>query len=259
MNSEAVNGENNILGAFVDNVCRGVVSPTPFSGGWLYFLTIYGDESGDTVEFKTWISEIDMTLDVTETILYEIGSSTGTPDDPEIMNTYLNYDFPPILSGIPDQSIYVGESFEPINVNDYLELLDSDPISFTVAGNEDISFEFNSDSYSFSLNSEEGWIGGETVIVTATEITENGYSDSDTVYLEVLQQDLPPTLLNIPDQIIGTNNQFSINLNDYVVVQDGDDSFLCNRCIYVLQVSEKGHLLLLMILGMVQSPYRLVW
>jgi len=223
MNSEAVNGENNILGAFVDNVCRGVVSPTPFSGGWLYFLTIYGDESGDTVEFKTWISEIDMTLDVTETILYEIGSSTGTPDDPEIMNTYLNYDFPPILSGIPDQSIYVGESFEPINVNDYLELLDSDPISFTVAGNEDISFEFDSDSYSFLLNSEEGWIGGETVIVTATEITENGYSDSDTVYLEVLQQDLPPTLLNIPDQIIGTNNQFSINLNDYVVVQDGDD------------------------------------
>ena len=118
INNEIVDGDDNILGAFVDNVCRGIVSPTAFGEEWLYFLTIYGDENGETVDFKIWISEIDMILDVTETLLYEIGSNTGTPDDPEIMNTYLNYDFPPILSGIPDQSIYIGEIFDLINTVD---------------------------------------------------------------------------------------------------------------------------------------------
>ena len=122
------------MGAFVGDSCRGVGSPIQHNDGWLYFITVYANGDGETVNFKAWISDTDTVLSVWETITFTHGFSLGSPDNPYELNTYLNYDFSPIVSGIPDQLIHQDESFDGVRLYDYLELNDSDPIVWQVTG-----------------------------------------------------------------------------------------------------------------------------
>ena len=131
-------GSENTLGAFVGDSCRGVGSPVQHNDGWLYFITVYANGEGETVNFKAWISDTDTVLGVWETIIFTNGFSLGGPDAPYELNTYLNYDFAPVVFGIPDQLIHQGESFDEVRLYDYLELNDSDPILWSVSGQQNL-------------------------------------------------------------------------------------------------------------------------
>jgi len=210
------------LGAFVGDSCRGVGSPVQHNDGWLYFITVYANGEGETVNFKAWISDTDTVLSVWETIIFTNGFSLGGPDDPDELNTYLNYDFAPVVSGIPDQLIHQGESFDEVRLYDYLELNDSDPLVWSVSGQQNLVVSLT-DSIAV-VSPATGWTGAESLIFSATETTENGYAASDTATYTVLHEDNHPVLSGIPDQAIGTNNQFSLfNLNSFLTELDGND------------------------------------
>ena len=215
-------GSGNTLGAFVGESCRGVGSPVQHNDGWLYFITVYANGEGETVNFKAWISDTDTVLSVWETIIFTNGFSLGGPDAPYGLNTYINYDFAPVVSGIPDQLIHQGESFDDIRLYDYLVLNDSDPLVWSVSGQQNLVVSLT-DSIAV-VSPATGWTGAESLIFSATETTENGYAASDTATYTVLPEDNHPVLSGIPDQAIGTNNQFSsFNLNSFLTEMDGND------------------------------------
>ena len=91
--NDSLVGDGNIVGAFVNDTCRGVASPEYYQNSWIYFITIYGNENGDTVHFRAWITGSDTVLNIWETIVYEYNSVFGSPDDPFALNTYLDHDF----------------------------------------------------------------------------------------------------------------------------------------------------------------------
>lgn len=221
--NDVLQAEENVIGAFVNDSCRGVATPENYEDNWLYFLTIYGNANGDTVTFKAWIADTDTILDIWETVIYEYNSVVGDPDNPIQLNSYLNFDFHPIVVDIPDQVVEIGTAFENINLNNYLTSIDGQPIIWETDGsNTNFIVQIENDIASVEPMIDT-WVGSESVIFIATEDTENGYADSDTVLFEILPLDHAPLLGDIPDQTIGIYGYFlDIALFDYLTEVDGD-------------------------------------
>lgn len=76
--------ENDILGAFVGEDCRGVASPFPGLGGIL-FLTIGSNlQSGENITFKIYLSSSDQVVDANESFPFQNSGEMGTMSDPFI-------------------------------------------------------------------------------------------------------------------------------------------------------------------------------
>ena len=74
--------ENDIVGAFVGNECRGVASPNPSLNGKI-FLTVTSDEqSGEAITFKAWKSSNCEESLILETMTFENQGEVGTLDNP---------------------------------------------------------------------------------------------------------------------------------------------------------------------------------
>jgi len=221
--NDVLQAEENVIGAFVNDSCRGVATSENYEDNWLYFLTIYGNTNGDTVTFKAWIADTDTILDIWETVIYEYNSVIGDPDNPIQLNSYLNFDFHPIVVDIPDQVVEIGTAFENINLNNYLTSIDGQPIIWETDGsNTNFIVQIENDIASVEPMVDT-WVGSESVIFIATEDTENSYADSDTVLFEILPLDHTPILVDIPDQTIGIYGYFlDIALFDYLTEVDGD-------------------------------------
>ena len=81
--------ENDILGAFVGNECRGVASPFSSLGGML-FLTIGSNvQSGELVTFKIYRSATDQVINAIETFSFQNSAEMGTMNNPFIF-TFLS-------------------------------------------------------------------------------------------------------------------------------------------------------------------------
>ncbi|MEE3259699.1 MAG: hypothetical protein VX293_10865 [Candidatus Latescibacterota bacterium] len=56
---------------------------------WIYFLTVYGRASGETLRFKAYIAKCDTVVDVEEQFLFEAGGVCGDPVNPLVLNASL--------------------------------------------------------------------------------------------------------------------------------------------------------------------------
>ena len=90
--------ENDLLGAFVGNECRGVAHPFASLDGTL-FMTIGSNlQSGETVTFKVYLASANEILDANETIPFQNQGETGTMANPFIFTygvTQCNLDVTP--------------------------------------------------------------------------------------------------------------------------------------------------------------------
>jgi Zn-dependent metalloprotease/photosystem II stability/assembly factor-like uncharacterized protein len=78
--------EQDIVGAFVGNECRGVVSPNASLNGKI-FLTVTSDQqSGETITFKAWKSGNCQESLILETITFESQGEVGTLGNPFIFH-----------------------------------------------------------------------------------------------------------------------------------------------------------------------------
>ena len=225
-----------MVGAFDTNgEVRGVATGTVYDTDYLYLITIYGNNAVEEITFKAWIAAEDSVLAVTESIQFVPDGTIGTLASPEIFNVYSNYDFAPVLSGIPDQSIHMGEEFVDIYLNDYLTVGDDDAIIFSTSQGTNIQVSQSGDQIEFSPI--ENWIGTEDIIFIATELTNNGYYATDTASFTVLKEDNAPFFSPIPNQIIGSNGTFAtVDLLEYLTELDEDS--LSFSVYYGLSVGE---------------------
>ena len=221
MNDTASLG-GNIIGAFAGNTVRGVATPIQVGNSWLYFMTLYSNNTtGDTITFKAYIGEADLIVDVNETIIYTANSIIGSPDAPFLWHGYANYDYAPVVSGITDQTIEEGSTFLPIHLDTFLTTYDADVTRWSVSGNSFINVTIDANHVA-TISAPPGFTGSETIIFTATDSTVHQYADSDTAIFTILPIDLPPVISDIPDQRIGLDGNFnSFDLNDYLITVDG--------------------------------------
>lgn len=87
-------GTANIMGAFVNNQCRGVASPAynATTGYWTYYLTTYSDLNGDTVKFKFFSSAEDKVYTFSQYTLFKADANNGSVYEPNTWSA-------PVLSG----------------------------------------------------------------------------------------------------------------------------------------------------------------
>ena len=91
---------------------------------------------------------------------------------------------PPVVSDIPDQTITAGESFAPINLDDYVTDPDTpdDQITWTYSGNVDLTVEIV-DRVAQITPPNASWTGMETITFTAAD--PDLLEDSDDAMFEV--------------------------------------------------------------------------
>tara|TARA_B110000008_G_scaffold142612_2_gene144267 strand:- start:1226 stop:10687 length:9462 start_codon:yes stop_codon:yes gene_type:complete len=222
LNEEPFDSDN-IVGAFVDGVVRGRAEATSYGSDFRYLMTIYGNTAGEEIEFKAWIADAaeDSIMDIEETIEFVPNGTVGSVSSPQVFTSYRNFDFSPSLTGIVDQSVHMDEGFASFDLNDFLSVRDQDTLLYTATQGDYISVG-QADGV-ITLEPQNGWVGSEDIIFTVTELTENGYSDSDTATFTQLRTDVPPIIAGINDEIVGPNGFFTaFDLDDFITEQDGD-------------------------------------
>lgn len=223
LDQQIVTGSANRVGVFVGEFCRGVATPVNSMNTWLYFITVYSNTNNEKMNFQAYIAEHDSIFPITETMIFSANSASGNPLAPVELNAYRNYDFPPAVAGIPDQSITQGETFTTVPLSQYLQQTDDDSIVWTFTGNAFLTVSIHPNASATITPVFPNWTGSETIIFTATEQTTNQLSASDTATYSILAPDHPPELRTIPDQTIGWLGAFkSIDLEAYLEEQDGD-------------------------------------
>lgn len=85
LNSNDIQQTNlsNIVGAFVNGECRGIAeNPIIIVENVVFFMTIYSNSSNEVIEFVAYFQDLDEIINITETILTNNNSVTGSPVDP---------------------------------------------------------------------------------------------------------------------------------------------------------------------------------
>lgn len=224
---EPVAGAGNLVAAFVGEQLRGVAAPVEVSGQWIYFLTVYANQSGETLQFKAYLALEDAVVDVQETLVFQANAIHGNPSAPLVLNTILNFDFPPSLTPIADQQIEVGQAFAAIDLAAHLESQDGDPVGFGVSGPDfarpRLSVVIGPGDVVTLAPPSPGWTGTDTLIFTAVEDTDNRLTALTEAYFSIRLPDRPPQIAAIPDQTIRQQRVFaSFDLDDYLTELDGD-------------------------------------
>jgi hypothetical protein len=81
----SMNG-NDIIGAFVGEECRGVMSPDPGFMG-IIFLTVGSDQqTGEAITFKAYLADEDMIVELNENVVFENQQQIGSIPDPFIFS-----------------------------------------------------------------------------------------------------------------------------------------------------------------------------
>lgn len=238
VNEELAGGSNFQLAAFVDDEIRGVASPIYTNNAWYYFLTVFADVNGETVHFQAYLPEVDQVTDVEETAVFGIYGAQGSISDPLVWNTYYNFDWPPVVQGIPGQIIEQGENFTVFDLDDFGGSVDNEPVQWSYSGNQDLQVWINNFNRVTILPPNAQWMGSETLIFTIRELTANSFTASDTADFAVVPPDEPPVVFDIPDIRIGFGSDFPpFDLDDYLLESDGDPIAWS----YEIETSPQGH------------------
>ena len=81
--------DNDMVGAFVGNECRGVMAPNPNHNG-IIFLTVGSNQlSGEIVTFKAYLADEDEVVELNQAIVFENQLQTGSVSDPFLFNHHI--------------------------------------------------------------------------------------------------------------------------------------------------------------------------
>ncbi|MBT4496257.1 MAG: hypothetical protein HOC74_00960, partial [Gemmatimonadetes bacterium] len=220
----AVEGEGNLVGAFVGEECRGVASPIRVLDSWVYFLTIFSNSNGEIIRLKAYVAAQDRILNAEETISFSANGAYGDPSNPLALHTILNYDFPPSVSGIPDQKIEAGNRFASIDLKNYLVEKDGHAIVWSYSSdNFFLTVAIDAQGVATITPTRTDWTGTGNITFTATDQTDKKLTGSDSAVFTALPPDHPPVVKTIPNQTIGIAGTFApILFAEYLTENDGD-------------------------------------
>ena len=214
---------NDMLGAFVGEECRGVVSPVTMGESKLFFLTVYSNLNTEELTLKAYIADLDTIITTNESINFIPGAEYGTPTEPFQLNAIIFYDHTPVVTGISDQIIEIGDIFTSFDLDDYLTELDGDAVVWSSINTSNLSVSIDANNVATVNILDNEWVGSDSLFFIATDLTDSAFAGQDTVLFTILPIDHPPEITSIPDQTVGSGGSFSpIDLENYLIEQDGD-------------------------------------
>ena len=80
-------GGDHRLAAFVNGELRGVAEPTQVGTGWLFFLAIYGDASGERVSFRVYEASTGAVYAIHQALDFAVNGISGSPSTPFWLET----------------------------------------------------------------------------------------------------------------------------------------------------------------------------
>ncbi|MBN1791511.1 MAG: Omp28-related outer membrane protein, partial [Bacteroidales bacterium] len=160
-----------------------------------------------------------------ETITFTATDPLGATDSDPASFTVTFVNDSPVLTGIPNQIINEGSTFETINLDEYV----SDPdhpdnqLTLTVSGNTNLTVLINPGHVATITVPNADWYGSETLTFTATDPL--GASDSDVAVFTVTSVNDPPVVSDIGNQTITEGGTFNpISLDNFVTDPDHADN-----------------------------------
>ena len=222
-----VGGPDYQVAAFSGSQVRGVATPIEVLDKWIFFLTLYSAADGEELTFKVYNAVEDTILTAQETIFFKINNAFGSPLEPFELNTTLQFDFHPSVQEIPDQIIELGAVFAPIDLDDFVEIVDGDGVRWSASGPNYtrplLLVDIDANNVATVSPPSPDWVGTVALEFTAVEENADRLLSQETVLFTVRPVDVAPEIGIIPDQ---TTRQFrpfaSFDLDDYLNEVDGD-------------------------------------
>ena len=125
----------------------------------------------------------------------------------------------PVVSGIPDQTIVLGQSFVTFDLDNYVTDQDNSPdqLTWTTSGENNLNVSINDTSHIVTIvPNNSNWVGNETITFRATD--PGSLYGEDAAVFTILA---PPVVAGIPDQTIQKDSLFStFDLDNYVIDSD---------------------------------------
>jgi hypothetical protein len=214
--------ENDLIGAFVGNECRGVTSPVPSLAGIL-FLTIGSNiQSGETVTFKIYLASTNEIANTNETIAFQNAGEVGTMTNPYIF-TYISSacNLSVISTNQNAPSAPAGSSIYSISSNcDWTAVSNQTWCSVTASGNGNgtitANYSINSTSSIRIANITINVSGSSPVVVTLTQA--GAFVAPSWTTTPNLQFNM-----NVIGKIQISANTYSLNENDVIGAFVGDE------------------------------------
>jgi len=131
---------------------------------------------------------------------------------------------PPVVSGIPDQTILEGSAFASINLDDFVIDPDNgdEQLTWTSSGNSSLSVTITNRVAVIATPNNE-WSGAETITFRAAD--PGGLYSQDAAVFTVTAVNDAPVITDIPDQTIQEGAAFiAIPLDNYVSDVDNSDA-----------------------------------
>ena len=216
-----ISNTSDVLAAYVGNECRGVALAQHPPDGTRFFLQIWSNTSGETIQFRFYDASR-QTIDlVQETILFTAQGVMGSINAPTVLHLEdpreygctdpkaINYDpsadlndnsciYPPELDYINDQVIAEDTSLTyTLTAKD----LNNDLLTFSVQMTDN-TISAKIENNIFIATPPKDWHGTIEILVN---VTDGSYTDSQSFLLTVYPTNDPPTISQIADQSIYEN------------------------------------------------------
>jgi len=159
-----------------------------------------------------------------ETITFTAEDTGALTDTDDVTLTVSPVNDAPIISDIPDQTIADGQTFNTINLDQYVDDVDNPDasITWTSSGNTDLTVTIDGNRIA-TITIPTSWTGSETISFEAED--PEGLTDQDSATFTVTIGNYPPEVDDIPDQSIPEGQTFTtIDLNQYVTDVEDPDS-----------------------------------
>ncbi|MCF7912223.1 MAG: tandem-95 repeat protein [Candidatus Cloacimonetes bacterium] len=188
INGQQANMED-VVGAFVDNECRGAANIFMSDDLAYVSMNIQG-EIIEEVEFRVWDAGNNRIYDGVYTTLTNPGGDIGTPEDPLPIHVMANQ-YPEI--DLPDGGFIFNEDTElTINFEQYVSDPDGDSLFITYSGNDEINIQVEN-GLLVTLSANANWNGIENIEF----IVNDGFDgmDSEIVPVNVVAVNDNPLLI----------------------------------------------------------------
>ncbi len=162
-----------------------------------------------------------------EQIVFRATDPDGAFGEDTAIFTVIGVNNPPLVSGIPDQTIAEGGTFTGVALDNYVTDPDNpdSAMTWSYSGNNDLSVAIDANRIATITTPNKDWFGADTIIFRATD--PDSLFDQDTAIFTVTPVNDAPVVSGIPDQaIIGDTDFAAITLDNYASDIDGSVSDL---------------------------------
>ncbi len=159
----------------------------------------------------------------TETITFTATDPGDLYDEDAATFTVNPVNDPPVVAGIPDQTVAEGSAFAVVDLGAYVSDVDNVPgdMTWSYSGSVDLDVSIDGDQATITPPDAD-WNGAETITFTAED--PGSATGSDDALFTVTAVNDPPIVGDIPDQLISPSGSFAtIALDDFVSDPDNAD------------------------------------